>query len=170
MHHSKRKHLHLASASVKKKAVFLVLWQSIASVLYAQSNATPLTLSQTLQLAVEQSPYLKIENYNVPMAEGNVTTARLRPNPVLNNQSLFLGNSNYFPDNSHFLGKSNRQVWYQLTKPFVPNAQRTNRIELAAKNVQLTKYQLNEIKRNLLLDAANQWLDGHDARNSGDDC
>jgi outer membrane protein, heavy metal efflux system len=158
LHHFKFEHLHLASATVKKKVVLIVLCQSIVSVLYAQSNATPLTLSQTLRLTVEQSPYLKIENYNVPIAEGNVTTAKLRPNPVLNNQSLFSGNSNYFPDNSHFLGKSNRQVWYQLTKPFVPNAQRTNRIELANKNVQLTKYQLNEIKRNLLLDAANQWL------------
>lgn len=145
---------------MKKNTLLLtILWQTIATVLYAQSGATPLTLSQTLRLAVEQSPFLKIENYNVSMAEGNVTTAKLRPNPVLNNQSLFLGNSNYFPDNSHFLGKSNRQVWYQLTKPFVPNAQRTSRIELATKNVQLTKYQLNEIKRNLLLDAANQWLD-----------
>ncbi|MFN8347601.1 MAG: TolC family protein [Spirosomataceae bacterium] len=144
---------------MKKTAIFIVLWQIIASVLYAQSGVTSLTLPQTLQQAAEQSPYLKIENYNVSLAEGNVTTAKLRPNPVLNNQTLFLSNSNFFPDNSHFSGKANRQVWYQLTKPVVPNAQRSNRIELANKNVRLTKYQLDEIKRNLLLDAANQWLD-----------
>ncbi len=134
------------------------MWLSLISPTFAQFDTSRLNLSQALRLAAEQSPFLKVENYTVPLAEGNVTTAKLRPNPVFNNQSLVLANSKYFPDNTGFAGKSNRQVWYQLTKPFVPTSQRESRIEMAKRNVQLTASQLNETKRNLLLDVANQWL------------
>jgi len=144
---------------VKNILFSLVLWGSCYAVIFAQSPPPKsLTLAGSLALAGENSPFLKVESHGVRIAEGEVTTARLRPNPVLNNQSLFSANSQFYPDNTHFGGKSNRQIWYQLTKPILSPALRQNRIALAQEGVTLAGEQFREIKRGVLYDVANQWL------------
>lgn len=126
---------------------------------YAQpSPAKGLSLAGALALASDNSPFLKVEAHGVKLAESDVTSAHLRPNPVLNNQTLFSTNSQFYPDNTHFGGKSNRQVWYQLTKPIQSTALRQSRVELAKQGVVLASVQFGEIKRGVLYEVANQWL------------
>ena len=69
--------------------------------------------------AKSNSPLLKAEGYNINLAQSNLTTARLHTNPALNNQSLQLMNSKYYPAGTEFSNPLNRQVWRQLTKPFI---------------------------------------------------
>lgn len=143
-----------------KNILFIfLLWCSCNTAGYTQPTpAKGLSLAGALALASENSPFLKVEAHGVKLAESDVTSAHLRPNPVLNNQTLFSANSQFYPDNTHFGGKSNRQVWYQLTKPVQSSALRQSRIELAKQGVTLAGEQFGEIKRGVLYDVANQWL------------
>ena len=122
------------------------------------SPAKGISLADALALASDNSPFLKVEAHGVKLAESDITSAYLRPNPVLNNQTLFSANSQFYPDNTRFGGRSNRQVWYQLTKPVQSSALRQSRIELAKQGVTLASEQFGEIKRGILYDVANQWL------------
>ena len=108
--------------------------------------------------AKANSPLLKVEGYYVNLAHGNLTTARLHTNPILNNQTLMLTNSKYYPSGTEFGSPLNRQVWYQLTKPFVLPAQRRGRIDIASQNILLYQKGFSETIRNFSFDVANQWL------------
>jgi cobalt-zinc-cadmium efflux system outer membrane protein len=92
------------------------------------------------------------------MAEGSLITARLHTNPVLNNQTLQMTSSKYFSKGTEFSNPLNRQVWWQLTKPFVLPAQRRNRIDIAQQNIGLNQQGYSENIRNFSSDVANQWL------------
>ena len=118
------------------------------------------TLQSAVLSAKVNSPLLKVEGYNINLAQGNLTTARLHPNPILNNQTLLLINSKYYPSGSEFGNPINRQVWWQLTKPFVMPAQRRGRIDIASQNVLLFQKGYGETIRNFSFDVANQWLNG----------
>lgn len=118
------------------------------------------TLQSAVLSAKVNSPLLKAEGYNINLAQGNLTTARLHTNPILNNQTLLLTSSKYYPSGSEFGNPINRQVWYQLTKPFVLPAQRRGRIDIASQNVLLFQRGFGEMIRNFSFDVANQWLNG----------
>jgi cobalt-zinc-cadmium efflux system outer membrane protein len=104
------------------------------------------------------NPFLKTEGFNVNIARSNVITSKLRPNPVLNNQSLQLVNSKYYPSGTEWNNGLNRQVWWQLTKPFQLPSLRKSKIELANQNLLLFQQGYGETVRNFSFDAANQWL------------
>jgi cobalt-zinc-cadmium efflux system outer membrane protein len=104
------------------------------------------------------SPLLKAAGYNVNLAEGNLTTARLHPNPILNNQTLQLIDSKYFPKGTEFNNPLNRQVWWQLTKPIVLPAQRRSRIDIASQNVLMFQKGYIDNIRNFASSVAHQWL------------
>ena len=53
------------------------------------SAQTTLTLRETLQQVRDNSPALRVERLNINAAQADQTTANLRSNPVLNNQTLF---------------------------------------------------------------------------------
>ena len=118
--------------------------------------------SYTLQSAVisakANSPILKAQGYNVDLAKGNLTTAKLHTNPALNNQTLQLTDSKYYPPGSERFSAVNRQVWWQLTKPFVLPSQRRYRIDIATQNINLFQKGYGEVVRNFSSDVANQWL------------
>src|ERR1700712_4871737 len=117
-----------------------------------------LSLKQSVQGARTSNPVLKTSFYNIAIAETDITTARLRPNLTLNNQSLQLANSKYFGRNSEGYNPVNRQVWWQLTKQIRLPQQRRYRIELAQNNVLLEQRNYAELERNLANDVASQWL------------
>lgn len=118
-----------------------------------------LTLQQALQNAKTNNPFLKREQFNVNILQQDITTAKLRPNPILNNQSLQLMQSNRFPENTGWANTANRQIWWQLTKPFQLPQQRANKISYAEENVKLGQKEYAETERNLFYEVAQKWLD-----------
>jgi cobalt-zinc-cadmium efflux system outer membrane protein len=143
--------------SIAGKVIRSVVGLSLA-VLSAKAQA-PLSLKQALSMARSNNPALKIEAFNIALAESDIITAHLRPNPVLNNQSLQLTDPKFFPPNTGYFNGKNRQVWWQLTKPFQLPAQRRYKIETAQQNVILSQNQFNETARTVFLDVAGKWLD-----------
>ena len=109
---------------------------------------------------------LKTEYFNIDIARADVTTVHLRPNPSLNNQTLQLTDSKYYPRNTNWHNASNRQVWWQLTKTFQLPNQRKYKIELAEKALHLETLSYREAERNVLFDAANKWLAAVSAQKS----
>jgi len=135
--------------------VTLIILSSIA--LSAKSQ-TKYSIQSTLVAVRANNPFLKTEGFNVNIARSNVITSKLRPNPVLNNQSLQLVNSKYYPSGTEWNNGLNRQVWWQLTKPFQLPSLRKSKIELANQNLLLFQQGYGETVRNFSFDAANQWL------------
>lgn len=117
-----------------------------------------LSLRSAVDSAKRNNPGIRAESYNIELASGSVMTARLHTNPILNNQTLLLTDSKYYPAGTELSNPVNRQVWWQLTKPFVPVQQRRNRIDLAVQNVEISKGSFSESIRNFSLTVAQQWL------------
>ncbi|GHN02812.1 hypothetical protein WSM22_43010 [Cytophagales bacterium WSM2-2] len=105
------------------------------------------------------NPFLKTEGYNVNIAQGDVITSKLRPNPILNNQTLQLASSTYYQKGTEWSSAVNRQVWWQLTKPIQLPAYRKSKIEFANQNLKLVQQGYGETVRKFSFDAANQWLE-----------
>lgn len=134
---------------------FLGLFLIVRQPIYAQMAYS---LPLAIQTAKANSPILKAQQYTVNLAQGNVTTSKLYTNPILNNQTLQLVNSKYYPPGSEASNPLNRQVWWQVTKPFILPSVRRNRIDIATQNVQQFQKGFDETVRNFSLAVANQWL------------
>ncbi len=139
-----------------KHFFFFIHFFCFSFFLGAQSN---FTLSQALQSARLNNLFLKTEHYNINLAQSNITTARLRPNPILNNQTLQLIRPSVYPANTDFLSGKNRQTWWQLTKPMQLPLQRQYKIELANQNLKATEKNYVETERNLFVLVAGKWLE-----------
>jgi cobalt-zinc-cadmium efflux system outer membrane protein len=140
--------------AVKPVLIAILSWWAV------QGRAqTVYTLQQALQTAKSNNPILKREQYNVSISQADITTAQLRPNPILNNQSLQLVQPSRFPENSSWYSSANRQVWWQITKPFQLPVQRQNKINFAEQNVRLTQKQYADTERHLFQSVAQKWLD-----------
>ncbi len=122
------------------------------------------SLRQALEQARSNSPVLQTELLNAEVSRADVVTAGLKPNPVLNNQSLLLLRPSLYPEGTNALNARNHQIWWQLTKRFQRPIQRSARLDLANRNVALVQGQFAETERALLTDAANAWLDAWSAR------
>ncbi len=132
---------------------------------------TTLTLRQTLQQVRENSPALRVERLNINAAQADQTTANLRPNPVLNNQTLFQlkqapGALTPAPgaEGVGVLNRQRRQFWLQATKEFDIYGKRIYRNRFAEANTNLAVRSVAETERGLLFDAANRYLDAWYAR------
>jgi cobalt-zinc-cadmium efflux system outer membrane protein len=116
------------------------------------------TMQSAILRAKTNSPLLKTEAYNINFAQSDLVTAKLHTNPVLNNQTLQLMDSKYYASGTDAASRYNRQVWWQLTKPFTPPSQRRNRIDMASQNILLFQKGYAETIRSFSSDVANQWL------------
>lgn len=134
----------------------VLLYSLLYSPVYAQSNYT---LQKALQTARKNNPYLKTEQLNIGIAQTDIITAKLRPNPILNNQSLQLMQPSQFPVNTDWYNGQNRQVWWQLTKPFQVAGQRNYKIDVANKNVSFAEKNYSETERNIYSEVASKWLE-----------
>lgn len=103
--------------------IFLSLLCTIILTRIAQAQSG-LTMQQAMRTAQQNNPFLKPESLNTAIAQGDVITAGLRPNPKLNNQTLQLMESKRFAEGTKFYNSQNRQVWWQLTKEFQLAGQR----------------------------------------------
>lgn len=139
------------------KFVFgILLYPLLYSPVYAQTNYT---LQKALQTARANNPYLKTEQLNIGIAQTDIITAKLRPNPTLNNQSLQLMQPSQFPANTDWHNGQNRQVWWQLTKPFQVAGQRKYKIDVANKNFSFAEKNYTETERNIFSEVASKWLE-----------
>ena len=135
----------------------------------AASAQTTLTLRQTLRQVRENSPALRVERFNISAAQADQTTANLRPNPVLNNQTLFQLTSSLpaltpGAEGVGLLNRQRRQFWLQATKEFDIHNKRAYRNRFAEANTNLAVKSVAETERGLLFDAANRYLDAWYAR------
>ncbi|ADB42507.1 outer membrane efflux protein [Spirosoma linguale DSM 74] len=149
----------------------IILYLGCMSTLLTASAQTTLTLRQTLQQVRENSPALRVERLNVNAAQADQVTANLRPNPVLNNQTLFqlaqpAGTSAPLPgaEGVGVLNRQRRQFWLQATKEFDIHNKRLYRNRFAEASTNLAVQSVAETERGILFDAANRYLDAWYAR------
>lgn len=119
---------------------------------------TVYTLSSAIDTARQSSPVLKAQYMNIGMARADETSAKLRPNPNLNNQTLQLVDARHFPANTKWSDNVNRQVWWQLTKPIQWPAQRKYRIASATQNIAVASNTYQENVRNLSFSVGSSWV------------
>lgn len=131
----------------------------VCAFVFSAGAQSSYTLESALKLARLNNPVLKTEKYYGDVAQADVITARLRPNLTLNNQTLQLANSNYFPENTPWSSAKNRQVWWQLTKTFQWPNQRQYKIDFAQKQFGVMEKNYEETERNLYLQVASKWLE-----------
>lgn len=143
---------------MKRSIVLAVAMMAISCIGNLATAQTSYTLSAALDTARTNSPVLKARFMNIGAAQADVTTAKLRPNPTLNNQTLQLVRSDHFAPNTRWSSNQNRQVWYQVTKPIQWPNQRRYKIETADKDVAVAGNTYQEDVRNLSLDVGNSWI------------
>ncbi len=140
-----------------QKQLFLFLSILINSYLgFSQNN---FSLQKTLQTARENNPVLKTEILNIGIIQSDLITAKLRPNPKLNNQSLQLMNTNLYPASTNWSGAKNRQVWWQVTKVFQLPSQIHYKIDVANQRISLAEKQYKENERTVFVEVASKWLE-----------
>lgn len=139
-----------------KYILFLPFLLMAGNALLAQER---LTLQDALKTARLQNPALQTEQFNIDVAEADVVTAGLRPNLILGNETIQMTQSRHFHENSKWHSPYNREVVWQLGKPFQIAGQRRHRMELANKELQLTSKEYAETERNLYSKVAEKWLE-----------
>ncbi|GAB4040327.1 hypothetical protein GCM10028774_44560 [Spirosoma jeollabukense] len=133
------------------------------SCLPASAQVT-LTLQQTLQQVRTNSPALRVERLNINAAQADQVTANLRPNPVINNQTLLQLTPIPGGESAGMLNRQRRQFWLQATKEFDIHHKREYRSRFAEASTNLAVRSVAETERSLLFDAANRFLDAWYAR------
>lgn len=136
-------------------AVVTCILSCIHYVAFAQ---TTFTLATAIDTARTNNPVLKAQYMNIAASEADVTTAKLRPNPNLSNQTMQLVDAGNFAPNTRWSNKANRQVLYQVTKPIQWPNQRKYKIETANKDVTVANADYQENVRNLSLNVGNSWI------------
>lgn len=122
----------------------------------AQNNYT---LQKALQTARSNNPYLKAEQLNIGITQADTITAKLFPNPVLENEQYFLTNPNNLVPGTDLFNRQNFQMLFKYMQAIPIAGQRRNQIELARKNVTASKYSFAELERNIFSDVAIKWLE-----------
>ncbi|MFT4031123.1 MAG: TolC family protein [Siphonobacter sp.] len=139
---------------LKGLALGLVIVTAVSG--YAQS---PYSFRRTLQRVRESNPSLRIQSFDIEATRADETTAGLRSNPILNNQTMMQVSPNHLPDGGGYLTRQNRQFWLQVTKEFDIYGKRDRRVKYAREITRLSENNLRETTRTVLRDAAISWLD-----------
>ena len=145
----------MSFSSFRKCAFFLCMTLFVLP-LVAQNSYT---LQKALQSAKLNNLSLKEEQLNLEAAQADIITARIRPNPVLSNQTILVAKPAAFPVNTGWDNSENLQMFWQLSRPFQIAGQHRYKIDVAAKNVLFAEKNYSETERNLFLDVADKWLD-----------
>lgn len=123
---------------------------------YSQKN---LSLHDALVTAGKKNPILLSEKLNVASAGADVVTAGIRPNPLLNNQSLQLVSGNHIAQGTRWYQPVNQQIWWQMTKSMQLPGVRSAKIQYAKSVEKVTQGQYEETERQILAQVAFKWLD-----------
>lgn len=147
--------------AMMKRIKIVLLLSLVVGKGYAQNV---ISLTQALKTATEQNPYMKVGALGVDASRADVVTAKLRPNPILNNQSLQALRPSQLANNPKLLTGESMQTWWQLTKEFQLSGQRKNRIDYANQNVKLAEKEYAEFQRGLYTGVAFKWVEAWNTR------
>jgi len=139
-----------------KHNVFILFFLSLCFTATAQRN---FTLQQALQTARANNPVLKTEQFNIGVAQTDVTTAKLFINPTFNFNYMNVAAKSYAEPNSNLYSAINNQYAFQFGKSFQVAGQRRYSIETANKNVAFLEKNYTETERNLFSEVAAKWLE-----------
>lgn len=117
------------------------------------------SLQQALQKARTNNPILKTERFEIGIAETDIISAKLSPNPTFHNESLQLMQSEHFFPETEWSNSHNREMLWEISKPFRIAGQRKHEISVARKHVSAAEKSYSETERNLFLDVATKWLE-----------
>lgn len=135
----------------------LVLTAAGAQPVPSPIPARPGTVDDVVKEALDRNLGLLAQRYNITIAEANLITARLRPNPVvtIGGDHLDLLGTGY--DRINNAGPSE----YSLRTDFVLEraGKRQSRIDVAQNSIQLTQLQFLDGVRKLILDIQNAFVD-----------
>ncbi len=134
----------------------LIVALMLSSQIKAQEHYS---LQKALQTAQENNLFLKTEQLSIDIAEAEIISAKIRPNFVLNNETLQLMKSSEFEPNTSWHNPQNREAMWQLSKPFQIAGQRKNKIEMADNNRSYAEKELADIQRQLYFEVAQSWLE-----------
>jgi cobalt-zinc-cadmium efflux system outer membrane protein len=126
---------------------------------FSLSAQNSYTLKQALQTARLNNLALKGEKLNISIAQTDIIGAKIRINPKIGNQTIQILNPSLFPVDTKWSNGQNRQVFWQLTKPFQVAGQRQYKIEVANNNVSFEEKNYSETERNLFLEVADKWIE-----------
>ncbi|MDX1958655.1 MAG: TolC family protein [Leptospiraceae bacterium] len=151
--------MHLA---VKFICLFLIIVFEIL--------AEKISFWKSIELVKKNNPILVAKRYDLDLAKADVTTASLYPNPMFNKQILMQarpdtgnsGNPFALPSGGgspNYLDGKYRQDWFQVTQVFPVAGQYQLGIQLAKKNLQLSRDNLLEFERNTLYLVQSKWID-----------
>lgn len=143
---------------MKRAIALAVATLALSCIGIVATAQTSYSLSAALDTARTSSPVLKARYMNIDAAQADVITAKLRPNPTLNNQTMQLVSSDHFAAGTRWSSNQNRQVWYQVTKPIQWPNQRKYKIETADKDVRVANNTYQEDIRNLSLNVGSSWI------------
>lgn len=122
----------------------------------AQNNYT---LQKALQTARANNPVLKTERFNIAIAQTDTITAKLFPNPFLENEQYYLPNPNNFVPGTDLFNSQNIQMLFKYMQPIPIAGQRKNQIKLARTNVGVSEYAYYELERNIFSEVSGKWLE-----------
>lgn len=117
------------------------------------------TLKEALRTAKINNPALQTEQFKIGIAETDIITAKLSLNPSFDNETLFITRRSEFPENTNWYNAHNREVLWQVSKPFQIAGQRKNKIDLANKYFEWEKKNYSETERNVFSEVAEKWLE-----------
>lgn len=119
---------------------------------------TSFTLQEALREAKANNPVLKVEKYNLSMAEADKVDAKLRPNLNLSNETVQMSRKDDF-EKDPWSSPYNREMMWQLSKSFQVAGQRRNKIELANRGIDFAEHSFEELESELLAEVAEKWID-----------
>src|SRR5215468_828541 len=153
-----RKRLEELKRSAPTGFVFALLLTVIASPVAAQSQqATPVTIGQAVQEAVERNLSLLAERYNLNIADARMITARLRPNPVL---SLYTDLQPWLGAGATLLNQTGPPEYGVRTDFILERGHKHGyRIEVAEQEKAVAQLLLLNTMRALVLDTQNAFVE-----------
>lgn len=141
--------------------LFFITLLCTAAQLEAQ---TTYTLNQALKTARTQNPELKEQKYEIDFAEADLKTEKLHINPTFEFEPVQIVRNVDFEDGTEWHDAQNREVFYEISKPFKWFGQRKNAIGVAEKNLDQSKTDFEETERHILYEVAQNWLEVWEAQ------
>ena len=150
---------------VSARSLWIVL--AAAALLRAQAppvQASPVSLDQAVNEAIQKNLTLAAERLNVSVAEAQEITARLRPNPVLTIQSQTINvfRADYSANST--LGPN--QINVHTDVPIERAHKRDYRIGLAQAQKSLAELGVREVMRQVIANVQSAYVDVQQAKNN----
>ena len=143
-----------------KFSLIVILFFQATITCYSQ---TKINVRMAMNLARTKNINVKTYGYIIPRERADIITAGLRPNPVFNQQSLFLLDKRYLtaiePNANMFTSPYSRQTWYQLTKNYQIAGQRKGKINFQTKEAEYYEKDVDEYTYNTTYQTAQKWLE-----------